>query len=310
VGPGREAGPLRATVTAAVNRTTTTHPGSRRRRALLCLLVAVAGALLAGCRAEARLTIDVHDDGSGVVTLRIVLDADAVDRLGGIEDQLAVGDIQAAGWEVRGGRDVPTGGFILEASKPFANPAALSAVIVELSGADGPFRDFRLARDSGRFQDGWTFSGIADVVEPYAGLDEPGFEDVLRGMGVDVAGLRQQLGTSISDGLQLEIRVAIPGTERGNFTRTLDGGAVWEVPSDETQQLVAESTSLDQPRIVRAGIAALLGVAALGLALRGITRIGRRRAGPGWDETPFSLGGGRASTLPRFGYLRRSRRIK
>jgi hypothetical protein len=270
----------------------------------------VAGLLLAGCRADARLTIEVDDDGSGVVTLRVVLDADAVDTLGGIEDQLQVGDVQAAGWDVRGGPDGQTGGFILEASKPFANPAALTAVIAELSGDDGPFRDFRLARDSGRFEDGWTFSGIADVVEPYAGLDEPGFEDVLRGMGVDVAGLRTQLGTSISDAVDLEIRVAIPGTERGNFTRTVDGGAVWQVPSDETQQLLAESTSLDQERIVRAGIAVVLGIAALMLALRGITRIGRRRAGPGWDDTPFHLGGGPASTLPRFGYLRRSRRIR
>jgi hypothetical protein len=287
-----------------VNRRT---PGCR---ALLALVTVVVGLLLAGCRADARLTIEVEDDGSGVVTLRVVLDADAVDTLGGIEDQLQVGDIQAAGWDVRGGRDVGTGGFILEASKPFANPAALTAVIAELSGDDGPFRDFRLARDSGRFEDGWTFSGIADVVEPYAGLDEPGFEDVLRGMGVDVAGLQQQLGTSISDALSLEIRVAIPGTERGNFTRTADGGAVWEVPSDETQQLVAESTSLDQERIARAGIAIVLGIAALMLAMRGITKIGRRRAGPGWDDTPFRFGGGRASTLPRFGYLRRSRRIR
>jgi hypothetical protein len=276
----------------------------------LLALVLVA-LLVTGCRADARLTVAVADDGSGTVTIRVVLDAAAAAALGGIADQLAVGDIQSAGWEVRGGPDGGGGGFVIEASKPFENPAALGAVIQELSGADGPFRDFTLARDRARFRDGWEFAGTADVVEPYAGLDEPGFTDVLRGMGVDVEALAGRLGTTVSDSLAVQVRVAIPGNESGNFTRTDQGGAVWDVPPGETLRLTAESTRIDSGQVGRAALAGVLGIAALWLAGRGITRWGRRRAGPDWDDTPLRMGHhGSGDTLPHFGYLRRSRRIR
>src|SRR5256885_12271555 len=66
------------------------------------LVVVAACLLLAGCKVDTTLTIDVHDNGGGSVRIRVALDADAVQNAqaggGRLEDRVRLGDLQAAGW--------------------------------------------------------------------------------------------------------------------------------------------------------------------------------------------------------------------
>ena len=70
----------------------------------LLLVVVATFVLLAGCKVDTTLTIDVHDNGGGSVRIRVALDADAVQNAqaggGRLEDRVRLGDLQAAGWTV------------------------------------------------------------------------------------------------------------------------------------------------------------------------------------------------------------------
>src|SRR2546421_12984785 len=66
------------------------------------LVVVAACLLLAGCKIDTTLTIDVHHNGGGSVRIRVALDADAVQNAqaggGRLEDRWRLRDLQAAGW--------------------------------------------------------------------------------------------------------------------------------------------------------------------------------------------------------------------
>jgi hypothetical protein len=183
-------------------------------------------------------------------------------------------------------------------------------VIDEISGPDGPFHHFHRERQRQRFRDGWTFSGTVTLDATDGGLDTESLDQALAGIGVDVSTVQQNLGSQLGDAVTLRVRVAVPGNEHGNFTLEEGGGAMWEVPTGEVVDLDAHATSIDRGQVGEAALAAIAGLAAIWLAVRGITRFGQRRVGPGWDDTPFRVTSTRGETLPRFGYLRRSRRIK
>ena len=71
----------------------------------LLFVVAVVAAVVAttaGCRVRTQLAVDVEEDGSGMVTVAVGLDADAVDRVPALDQELRLDDLEAAGWEVTG----------------------------------------------------------------------------------------------------------------------------------------------------------------------------------------------------------------
>jgi hypothetical protein len=92
---------------------------------LLARLLLVVGAvvLLAGCRADVTVSIAADDDGSGLVEVQVVLDAEAVDRLDDLES-FQTDDLTDAGWTVTDPVDLEDGGVRLRASKPYPVPPA------------------------------------------------------------------------------------------------------------------------------------------------------------------------------------------
>src|SRR5947207_7710517 len=109
------------------------------------LLVVVAACfLLAGCKVDTTLTIDVHDNGGGSVRIRVALDADAVQNAqaggGRLEDRVRLGDLQAAGWTVSPWRRARDGSATVALRKDFANAGELAGVVGGLSGQVRPLR--------------------------------------------------------------------------------------------------------------------------------------------------------------------------
>ncbi|MGH9032953.1 MAG: hypothetical protein ACRDZV_12575, partial [Acidimicrobiia bacterium] len=117
-------------------------------------LTLVACALvLGGCKVDTTVSILVREDGSGTVSVRVALDADAVNEAeaGGatLEDRVRLDDLEAAGWRAAGWQRRDDGGARLRVSKEFADADDLAGVIAELNGSEGPLRDVSLSLDEG-----------------------------------------------------------------------------------------------------------------------------------------------------------------
>src|SRR2546423_11519605 len=101
----------------------------------LLLVVVAACLLLAGCKVDTTLTIDVHDNGGGSVRIRVALDADAVQNAqaggGRLEDRVRLGDLQAAGWTVSPWRRARGRSATLSLRKGFPNPGELPGGVRE-----------------------------------------------------------------------------------------------------------------------------------------------------------------------------------
>jgi hypothetical protein len=236
------------------------------------LVVVVACLLLAGCKVDTTLTINVHDDGSGSVRVRVALDADAVQNAqaggGMLEDRVRLGDLQAAGWTVTPWRRAPDGSATVSLRKNFANARDLAGVIAELSGKDGPLRGVTLERNRGFLSTEYKVTGDADLSGLTAGIaDDPEVVAQLTGQRVDVAQIDQRLARQINDAFRLRIRFVFPG------------GDVTEVrPEPGKKVSLATSTSqFDTTRALLLAGAVVLGALGVVLLVRGELR--RRRQG-------------------------------
>src|SRR5438445_9863932 len=133
------------------------------RRVGAGLVVAVV--LLAGCKVDARVDITLRADGSGTVTARVTLDADAVRRLTAhapLERAVPLDDVRAAGWKVSGWRPAPGGGETISVAHEFVGPAALARRLHDLEGSTGVLRDPVITRTRSWFR---AEDGIAVTVD-------------------------------------------------------------------------------------------------------------------------------------------------
>jgi hypothetical protein len=242
------------------------------------LVVVVACVLLAGCKVDTTLTIDVHDDGSGSVRVRLALDADAVQNAqaggGMLEDRVRLGDLEAAGWTVTPWRRAPDGSATVSLRKSFANAGDLAGVVAELSGKDGPLQGVTLERNRGFLSTDYKITGDADLSRLTAGIaDDPEVVAQLTGQRVDVAQIDQRLAQQINDAFRLRIRFVFPG------------GDVAEVKPEPGKKVsLATSTSqFDTTRALLLAGAVALGVLGVALLVRGEVRSRRRRRRLGPD---------------------------
>jgi hypothetical protein len=109
-------------------------------------LVVVALALvvvLAGCRVTTTVGVRVGANGTGDVTVKLVLDRAAVTEIGGLARQLQTSDLVAAGWVVKGPDAVRGGGEVVTVTHRFAQldqvPAILDEVASSGRGSPAPF---------------------------------------------------------------------------------------------------------------------------------------------------------------------------
>jgi len=86
------------------------------------------------CETTATVTIDGHSDGSGVVSLLVEMDTQAVTQLGGTKT-LLLDDVRKAGWVADEPVNNDDGSAEIAASKSYANSEELSLVLEELGGS-------------------------------------------------------------------------------------------------------------------------------------------------------------------------------
>ncbi len=208
-----------------------------RRTGLLVLLLVVV--MLAGCRVDASVTVHVNANGSGVVTARAVLDADAVQSLeeGGakLEGAVRLGDLTGAGWKTSGWKRSKAGGATLTLTKGFARAEDAGNVVAELNGGDGPVRGVQVRRHSSKFRTEWSFAGDADMKELKTGVG--GDADLLAKLAaerVEVTALDQRLVAQTRDALRLRVTAELPNASARTFRVPPGTTVVMRTSSSET----------------------------------------------------------------------------
>jgi hypothetical protein len=236
------------------------------------LLVTLAMLVCTACRIDARVDIQVHDDGSGAVQVRVVLDAEVVraTETGGstLEDRVRLGDLPAAGWTVEPWNRRADGSAVLALRRRFSSPEQLEAVMSDLNGPDGPLRAVRLARGTDPLRTTFDFHALADLAGVESGV--AGDEQLaanLAAQQVDVAGLDAALTAQLRDALRMNVAVALPGA----------GTRVWRLAPGTRTVLETSSSQLDPARVAWLGAGVLLAGAAVALVVVGDRS--RRRTG-------------------------------
>jgi hypothetical protein len=237
--------------------------------------------LAAACQVRTEVAIDVADDGSGTVTVSVGLDTVAAEQVPELERQLRVDDLEATGWTVTGPSVEEDGYLWVRATKPFENPEEAGAVLTEISGTTGPFRDFRVTRERSFAHTAYDFEGTVDLTGGLASFGDEALTAALGGepLGESPEDIEARIGSAIDDAVTFDLTVNLPGDMKSNAPTQDADGAVWE-PSLASATPVALEASSEVTRsrtLVLVGVAVVAGLCLLGVVVVSPIRRRRRR---------------------------------
>ena len=230
------------------------------RRALTLIAGLGTALLLSACRVDVTVDVSMESNGSGVVTVTAVADADVVTAAPGLAEDLRTDDLVAAGWVVDGPTETEDGGLSLSVEHTFATPAEASALLSTLNGASGPFQGVVLSRVETDADVTVTLDGAGRVDAGLAAFADP---DLLAAVGAtpyaeDIAAASE----SPSEALSLTFTASLPGTVDSTTSVADDGSLTWPIPLDGTSvPFTTTSTATSDS----GGIWSIVATVALGL---------------------------------------------
>ena len=227
---------------------------------------------LAACKVDATVTVQMHTNGSGAVSVRVVLDRGAVRaaEIGGgtLEDRVRLADLPAAGWTVSPWRRHPGGGATVVVRKPFSRPGQVAGIVAELNGASGPLHGFEATRSSSTFSTGWTVHGTVDLRTIDTGLTkDPELVANLTAERVDLPAVEQRITNGARNGLRIRAVAELPGGQRTSVVAKPGARQVLAARADET----------DTERVLLLGAGIGIGVLAFVILVVGERRTRRTR---------------------------------
>jgi hypothetical protein len=248
-----------------------------RTRQLVFLAVAVA-LVATACQVQTTVDIAVDDDGSGRVTVTVVLDEEAAAKVPDLDQSLLVDDVRKAGWKVVGPDRTDGGGWRVSASKAFADPSQLDAVMSELGGEGGPFRAFSLTRTDAFAKTSYSLEGTVDLS---GGIDSFGDDALRQALGGTTTGrtpeqLAAEAGKPLPEALAFTVRTHLPG----------GGTEEWTPVLGQPAQQIDASSSSRRPRAWLFGFAAALAAAGFIGTLILIARYNRMKRPPSYVHRP------------------------
>jgi hypothetical protein len=195
------------------------------------VLVAVA---LSACRVDTAVDVVMEENGSGVITVSAVADAELVARAPGLADDLRFDDLLAAGWVLEGPATTADGGLSVVLRHTFSSPEQATALLASLNGTDGPLEAAALARTPAERQIDYALSGGARIENGLASFADP---DLLASVGATpYADSIAAAGLAPDQVLGLTFSINMPGTVTGT-TGAIDpeggeGRVRWTIPLD------------------------------------------------------------------------------
>lgn len=211
-------------------------------RVIAALLVALVA--LTGCQAKLDVVTHVERDGSGYVEIGIGVDDDASSRVGDLGQQLRVDDMRATGWQVGEPERASDGFTWIRARKAFTNPSEVGPITDQLTGPDGPFRDFALSRKSSWKGKDFVYKGIVDLS---AGLKAFSDDELAQALGGDPFGgaleaVERETGRSAADMVDIRIAVELPAGEGSWERHDWNPGFADQAPTEISAKSSEQST--------------------------------------------------------------------
>jgi hypothetical protein len=218
---------------------------------VLLVLVALVVLAAAGCQLQVDTTVVIEEDGSGEVVQAVGLDAAALARIGDLERQVAVADLEAAGWIVE---DPVTEGELtwIRARRPVEDTTELAVVLSQLNGPGGPFLDIAAGRRDAFFERVTELNATYDLTAG-AGLFSDPELDAVEGnpFGALLAEVEAEEGRPIAEMVDFSVTVELPGGYRETWTPGFDDPAPTTVAARSAQSRVVE-------RLVQGALVALV----------------------------------------------------
>ena len=208
------------------------------RRLLLLFGCALA---LTACRLDVTVDVEIEPDGTGVVTMVATADAELVEQVPGIADDLRLDDAVANGWSVDGPTETDDGGLTITLTHPVHSADELANV---LNSIGPPLDGMAAARTpdpeseqttnaiDGRLvlTDGYASFADADLIEAVGGVP---FQEELEASGL-----------APDEAMSFTYRVSLPGELVSAETGVEVGGDTieWNAPLDGSEVNVLVQT--------------------------------------------------------------------
>lgn len=247
----------------------TGRSGARTRVGAVTFLLLV----LTGCRVDTAVRVEVTDDGSGTVSVEVVLDQEAADRIPDLAEQLRVRDLRRTGWVVTDPEPVEGGGVVITATKGFFEPEQLAAVLGEIGGNRGPIIDPELERGRSFATTTYAFTGTLDLSRGVATFSDRRLTELLDGfpIGRDQAALEAELGAPLSELTSFTFAISLP--EGDEAVTSTWAAALGDEP-------VAMAASTEERNLLALGLVGGAALAVVLLVLVLLWRLIRRNQGP------------------------------
>jgi len=203
-------------------------------------LVVIGLLVLAGCRLDVVVDVEMQPDGTGSVVVEAVADEALLQRVPGLLDDLRLDDAVANGWTVDGPVLREGGGASVVLTRPFSTDADLANV---LSSIGPPLTPTTVTRTSN--EDGHVVTTVAGVLGLTDGFADFADADLIAAVGgTPFADDIAASGTSVEESFSFTYRVALPGALESAETGTDlgDGVVQWVAPLDGSELAYAMTT--------------------------------------------------------------------
>jgi len=255
-------------------------------RAIRLLLGAMCVLVLTACRLDVVVDVVMEPDGTGVVTVVATADAELVERVPDLVDDLRLDDAIENGWEVDGPTLTEDGGAEVVLRHPFSSAAELANVLTSIGP---PLTQMAAARTPG--EDGQIVNGINGVLVLPNGYESFADTDLVAAVGgLPFGDEIAASGVPIEDAFSFTYRVSLPGDLESAETGTDvgDGVVQWVAPLDGSavelyiatvQQPAGSGSSWAGPvaTIALVALVAWIVVATVFIAFVAVARRKRRR---------------------------------
>ena len=174
--------------------------------------------LVASCKVESSVSVNVEDDGTGSVEVSVELDDEASRLIGDIERQLRTEDLVSSGWKVSLPENLKEKSkIVVSASKAFTTVDSLVSVLEEIAGPS-VFSEITLLSEKSFAKKLWTIEGKIDLSEGLTLFSDPALDEVLGGnlFGRSLEDLSFLSGCDDicdpADSFLMNFSVSLPGT--------------------------------------------------------------------------------------------------
>ena len=192
--------------------------------------------LLCSCQVNAVVSLDVAQNGSGLVTINMIADSQIVEQVPNLADDLEFEDVTNAGWVVTRPNKTVDGGLQVSLSHTFDNADQASALLNQLSGEFGPFKQMSVTRSGKDTDSTFKLDGILQVDGGLNAFADPSLLKTIG--GAPFAENLRQAELDLGKAMTIDFIATLPGVIDRTSGLNTENTVTWRVPLDGSEQSV------------------------------------------------------------------------